>query len=258
MSENKYPFLKAVSRPITDIADHFNFFILAGGFSALCLLALSFLFSQTFLCTLAQYSQQEMCSQNIVSYFFYFILKIFFLSVFLKTWYDHIYLKKQINITYFKTGFLSFLKITLCFILYLLICCLPILSLYLLIDRVPNPNWLIELCYFTFVSLGFIVPFILIRFYADLACLIEGESFMPFKELYKATCYKTSKIVLSFLLVLAFCFLLFLTINGGLRSHIFEPVWFYNIFAEFLFEVAILLILTIVVGFIRMQKEIFK
>ncbi len=258
MSDNKYPFFKAASKPITDIFDHFKFFISATVTTALFLLVLSFLFSQTFLCMLPQYTQQQMCSQSIVSYLFYIVLKFFFLSVFLKVWYDHIYSQKAVNTAYFKNNFLSFLKFMCFFVLYLLINCLPALSLYLLIARVPNPSFVVELCYFTFVSLGFIVPFVLIRFYTDLACLIEGQPLVSFKELFLKTSYKTSKIILSFLMTLVFCFVLFLTLNGALRSNIFEPIFLYNVFAEFLFEFSLLFVSCAILNFIRVQKEIFQ
>ncbi len=256
--EQKYPFFKALIKPFSDIFDHFKLFLFYGGGAAIFLTLLSFVFSQTFLCTISPFNLQMSCSQNIKGYFIYFALKLLLVCVFLRLWYDIIYLAKKVDLFYFKNRLLGFLRFFFYVIVFLILNALPALSLVLLIARVPNPNFVIELCYFTVVSLGFLVPFALIRFYKNIACLIEGLPFTDFKKTFVQTSFKTSKIVFSFILMLAFCLLLFLTVVGNLRLHIFSPLMAYNIFAEFLFELTLIFVVSVFIGFIRTQKEIFE
>jgi len=256
--KQKYPFFKALTKPFTDIFDNFKMFLLYAGGAAVFLTLLSFAFSQTFLCSVSPFDSQISCSQNFQGYFIYFALKLLSVCVFLRLWYDVIYLEKKVDFSYFKNRFLSFLSFFFYTVIFLILNALPALSLALLVARVPNPNFVIELCYFTVVSLGFVVPFVLIRFYKNLACLIEGLPFTDFKKTLVQTSFKTSKIVFSFVLVLALCLFLFLTIVGNLRLHVFMPLMAYNIFAEFLFELVAVFIFTVFIGFIRTQKEIFE
>ncbi|MBR2299868.1 MAG: hypothetical protein IJ870_04770 [Alphaproteobacteria bacterium] len=132
------------------------------------------------------------------------------------------------------------------------------MSLYLLLVRNPNPVWQIELIYFSFVSLGFVLPFASLCFYSNLALLIENEPWCNFKQIYQKTRFKLSKIFFSFAVVLGFCLLLFMSVNNSLKANIFEPFFVYNTISEYLFELTILLIFTLVLNFIRVQKEIFE
>ena len=256
--EQKYPFFKALIKPFSDIFDHFKLFLFYGGGAAIFLTFLSFIFSQTFLCAIPPFNLQMSCSQSISGYFIYFSLKLFLICAFLRLWYDIIYLEKKIGLSYFKNRSLSFLSFFFSVIVFLILNALPALSLVLLIARIPNPNFVIELCYFTVVSLGFVVPFVLIRFYKNIACLIEGLPFTDFKKTFVQTSFKTSKIVFSFILMIALCLLLFLTVAGNLRLHVFTPLTVYNIFAEFLFELTLIFVVSVFIGFVRTQKEIFE
>jgi hypothetical protein len=184
------------------------------------------------------------------------VLKLFILSVFIKIWYDNIYLKRQIDRAYFKNHISDLFKTFGIVIGFCLLNALPILSLVLLLYRQPNPVWQIEITYFTFVSIGFLIPFILARFYTNIAELIEGTDYKNFKEVYSQTSFKTGKIVLALTFILFLSLLLFVLAQSNLKIHIFEPLIIYNIMAEFIFEITILFIATLFFNFIRVQKEL--
>ena len=73
--EIKYPFFQACSKPITDVFDHFKFFIKLALSTSLILTLISFIFPQALLLVAL-------------------LLKLLILSVFLKTWYDGVYLSR--------------------------------------------------------------------------------------------------------------------------------------------------------------------
>lgn len=255
---NKYPVFRAFSKPIIILTDHLKTFGKIGGSAAFVLLLISFVFAQPFACLVPALREKSYCGSDIVPYIFYMVAKLFVLSSFLRIWADKIFLNKNIDFAYFKQNTRRFLKMFWAFILFLLINSLPAFAFYFILVRVPNPVWQIEILYFLFMSLGFLIPFILLRFYTNIALFISDLPYLNIKEIYEKTNFKSTKIFFAFSLVLAFCLFFFLTINGNLKTHIFEPLFLYNIVAEYIFECAILVVATCMLNFIMVQKEIFE
>lgn len=254
----KYPILKAFSKPFWDVTDNLKIFGVYSFITALMMVVLAFIFHQTFLCSFLSDNSKITCSGNVVLYMVYVCLKILLLSVYLRIWYDKIYLQKNIDIKYIKQNFIRFLTFWCGIVIFLGANMLPIMSFYLLAKRVPNPVWQAELGYFTVVSIGFIIPFIMLRFYTNLAELIEAERFNNFKSVAQKTAYQFSKILFSFALLMMTAMSLFLVVTGNLRAHIGTNIYVYNLFAEFAFEWSFILIATLFINFIRTQKEIFE
>jgi len=255
---NKYPVFKAFSNPVIMLIDHLKAFGILGGISALALLIVSFVFAQSFVCLVPDLRPQSYCGADILTYIFYILVKFFIISSFLRMWADVVFLKKSLNFAYFKQNISRYFKFFGIFLAFLLINSLPAVSLYFIIKRVPNPVWQIEILYFLFMSLGFIIPFVLLRFYTNLALFISDKPCLNIKQVYEKTNFKSSKIFLAFSLVLAFCLFFFLTINTNLKAHIFTPIGLYNILAEYIFECALLVVATLMFNFIMVQKEIFE
>ena len=257
-TNQKYQIFKAFSKPILDITDNFKLFFKLGFPAALVLSVWSFICGQSFVCLLLSLRNRFYCSDNVLLYIIYIVVKIFILTTFLRVWYDAVYLEKSIDKTYFKTNIRRFFKFFGFFIGFIALKSIPALSLYLLLVRDPNPNWMIEVVYFTFVSIGFLIPFVLLRFYTNIAEYLEEKPWRNFGEIYEKTNFKLSKIFFSFALILSCCLLLFLTTNRSLQNSFFDPLIVYNIFAEYCFELALLVILTLIINYIRVQKEIFE
>ncbi len=257
MTEVKYSFFKSFSKPILYLTDNFLLFLKYASVVGLFLTFLSFVFGQSFLCMIPDISAKTniFCSGG-TSYFIYFIFKLFVLSVFIKIWYDALYLKNTINLEYLKANALEFLKIFGILILFMILNTLPIASLFLLLYRKPNPVWQIELIYFTVVSIGFIIPFVLARFYTNIAEFIEKTDYKNFKQVYQKTSFKSGKIILSLTFILLIGLFLFVLVQSNLKIHTFEPLRLYNILSEFIFELTILFIEALFINFIRVQKEL--
>ena len=251
----KYPVFQTFSQSFLMLTDNFMAFLKPALVCAALMSLLSFVFKQPFVCLLIGLREKVSCGANTPLYIFYLLLKLFILSSFLRIWADKIYLKKEINLLYFKTNLMRFLKFFGGSFVFLIINALPLLSLYCLIIRTPNPVWQIEILYFTFVSLGFIVPFVVLRFYANIALAIEGLPFTDFKQTYQKTNFQVSRILTAFTFVLASLLFLFLIIQTNLRRHIFAPFYAYNIFSEYLFECTLLFVVTVMFNFIMIQKQ---
>lgn len=257
MSQSSYSFFKSFSKPVLDMTDNFAVFLKFASMASLLLTGISFIFGQSFLCSIPNFQDKigVYCLFG-PSYFAYLILKLFIISVLIKVWYDRIYLKKTIHISYFKSHFSDFCKTFGIFLLFGLLNLIPIVSLFFLLVREPNPVWKIEIIYFTFVSIGFLVPFVLMRFYTNIAEMIEGTDYKNFKEIYQKTSFKMGKIMLALMFILLFDLFVFVLVHSNLKIHFFEPLPFYNIFAEFIFELTTAFTMLLFVNFMGVQKEL--
>ena len=253
----KYPFIKALTNPFSAIADRMRLFLILSLLAATLLTLNAYIFSQTFVCGISSLYASAHCNSSLAFYGVYLLVKFLILSAFLRIWYDTAFLAQKIDRTYLKKIPLRAFKFFLGLLLFLVLNTIPALSLYLLIIRKPNPIFQIELAYFTFVSIGFLVPFVMLRFYSTLAEITEGKHITDMKEILQKTRYKMSKIILSFCLLLLVIFVIFLSTMTFLRLHMGGNLMLYNFFAEISFEWVGVLITTLLLNFIRTQKEIF-
>ena len=149
------------------------------------------------------------CSASQGWYLVYLFVKIFLISAFLVRWYDGAFLNRDYS---WKNVFLptsrDFTTAALvCF--YLLLNMAPLLSFYLLYVRVPNPDWVVEITYFAVVSIGFVVPFVLMRFYALLAVFLNGGPKVSPAWLWARSKGNNLGIILSlFLIIIVMLFIL--------------------------------------------------
>lgn len=254
-TDQKYRIFQAIGKSFYMTTDYFKFFLKLSGIFALAMSVLSFIFMQSFGCLVSGVQDKIVCGENVAGYVAYIVLKFFAVAVFLRVWADKIYLKKDITLIYFKESGLRFVKFFGFIVAFLALNVMPFLSLYLLIIRTPNPIWQIEILYFFVVSVGFFVPFVLMRFYKNIGLWIEGLGFSDFKKTYRQTNFQTSRILTAFTVVLAFCLFLFLILQGYLKHSVFEPLFLYNILAEYVFEWVILFVASIMFNFIMIQKD---
>jgi len=260
MNDNaqKYPLLQSFSKPFSDVLNNFGLFLKYASVFGLVFCGLAVLFKQTFLCSLKDMSAFFTCAHNISLYVLYLLLKTFFLAVFIKVWYDVLFLKKAPTCASLRQNLKAFFKIFGGIIVFLGLNIIPAVSFTLLSIREPNPVWQREICYFLVVSIGFWAPFLLMRFYADFATLIEGVPLIKLSTLWQNTSLKTSKIVLSFVLVALAVLMIFILSIGLLRVHISGNLALYNLFAEFVCNLVLLFITAVLVNFMKFQKDLFS
>ncbi len=253
----KYPFMKAFAQPFLSVFENFFVFSRYALLCALVFSMLAFLFKQTLFCSAAPVSSFLSCMPNVGFYVVYLFLKIFVLSVLIKIFYDGVCLKKTVNFLYLKEHGKFFLKMFVAFVVFLLLNMIPIFSFFVLSNRVPNPVWQKEVVFFVAVSVGFWVPFLLMRFYANVAAFIEQVPLLKISDLWQKTRLKTSKIVLSFALLSLSLFVLMIFLSALLKFHLAGQGVVLALVAEFLFEIILVFVVCVLVGFMKVQKDLF-
>ena len=76
--------------------------------------------------------------------------------------------------------------------------------------REPNPDWVIELLFFAFVSTGFLVPFFMFRFFSVVGLVLEERRIPSIVTIWTRTSENMFKIIFSIFFILAFLLVLIL------------------------------------------------
>ena len=132
----------------------------------------------------------------------------------------------------------------------------PLLSIYLLMIRVPDPDWIIETIYFGFVSIGFLFPFAVMRFYSIFSFILEGEKIPPLKNIWTLTTGNGLKIVLSIFTILAFTIFYIAHFKANFIVYANSTAFYIVLILEYLYNFSILTIFSFFINHCHTQREI--
>lgn len=251
--KSNFSILNILTEPWESITHNIVFFVLSTILFSFILLSLSFAFGQTFSCALGQGGKN--CTLSLPVYAFYFVTKLLILSTFVTIWYAKVYQDKQINEKFLIADWRMILRVFCIFWIFLIFNIMPLVSVYLLLVRVPNPNWVIEAGYFIVVSLGLWLPFILMRMYALLVDLIAGNGFKNYAAIWKGGQGNGLKMLLATSFYFFFVIILFSSIAGVVRGFNFASPIMFDFVGEFGFDVVTLFGLLLFVGFFQSLKN---
>lgn len=265
--EKKYSVVKSLIYPLWNISDNLERFLLCGGLFALVLTLLSYIFNQTYLCVFNPDAAKQLYCDSSYLYVFYFVLKFILCSCFITVWHYlavHQTLAENVYVHLLR-NWKNFCKDFCLFLIFIVLNLIPAISGIVLLFREPNPVWQIELLFFTFVGLGFVVPFVLMRFYALFAESLDADGFCDCFLLWRQktglvwrnTAGYGFKIVFSTALLFILILVFILSVNTTFRniSNISISLQFYDFIAEFVFNFVTLLIFALVVNFMEAQRS---
>ena len=251
-----YSVVKSLWQPWWLLADKINDFVKIGGLFALIITVLSFVFGQAYFCLFKNdYMPGVLCQNNGFWYLMYLALKLMILSMFIKVWFDKEILNMNFSLKQEVQNKLKYCKVFGWFILFILLNSLPAVSGVVLLLRVPNPVWQIELAFFTFVFIGFLVPFVVMRFYALIPDLLEQKGFKNIKQIWKNTAGCGLKTVFASSITFFICLFLFLSVTSVFKGNSLINPYVGNFFADLIFNFVTLFILALFVGFTAVQRQ---
>ena len=194
------PIIASILGPYGLWLDNFKNFAIYGGIFALFLSAL-YMFSGTeMMCGSVIYRDEHYCNADIRVFALVKIMNLAVFCVFMRLW-NELLQNKPVNIKIWQPQ-LRDLKIGALILSFIATIAIAGCALYLLYIRVPNPNWKIELLYFTVVSLGFLPPILALRFFVYFAFAASGEPLPKIQEIWQKTAGNNFIIVLALLLQL--------------------------------------------------------
>ncbi len=243
--------------PFAQLIDRFGSWCKIAGIYALILSIISFAFGYGYVCSYNGYDAFFYCGKSVWAYGIYTLIKFIIWGFFIAEWIDFCHSEKfQLA----QVGKISINKVKTAIMLLALLASFGVgcLAGYLLIIRVPNPNWKIELGYFTIVSTIFLVPIMATRFYGLIAISAKGKIFPSMLQVWKATSGQVMKILFALFVLLVL--LIFVIGNYSLSFRYNgngNPVIF-SLISEFGFEMIILLFLALFAGHCTILAEVIE
>ena len=251
--ENLMPPIKLLSLPFVHVIDNFMPLLKLSVLFALLIGGVSLATGFAYICGIPLLVNFY-CSNSIILFVVHVLLKYFLLFFFAVKWYEMISQKKALNMPFLLSFDNKTLKAIGALALMWGLNLIPFVSFYLLAIREPNPDATIELIYFGVVSIGFLVPFVVLRFYSILGLILDGTSFTSLKEIWAKSRGNSLRIIISLFVIFMLALFAFLNFYLNMQSSDYShPLWL-GISSEFVYEWMLLVLLALFVGRCHAQK----
>lgn len=251
----KFPVIGLLFGPYNLFIDNSRKFFATGGIFALLMTLIFLILKQNMMCPFENNSLPQMCSSNPAAYLAARGLGLWLTAMFSVRLYQYCYGGAAFSWNWLLRPQKADFKMIAAYLLYIFLNLLSMLSAYLLYIRVPNPDWRIELSYFAIVSLGFLVPFVLLRFYSLFPFVMENRKFPPLRQLWRNTSGNGLRLLSSFALL--FCVVIFSlnSVVNNFRLVASENTFYITIVAEYVFNLVVLLNVMFFVNYCYLQKK---
>ena len=254
----KLPLFRLMFSPFNQILDNGKIFFGLVLPTSLIICLASTLLGFNYLCAYSPAPNSELfCSNSLLGYLLHSLIKMLVWGYLGIKWYDYVFAGAEFNKKTLFSVDKRCLKFAGLLLLFLVLNMLPLLSWWVLYVRVPNPDWRIEMAFFAFVSIGFIMPIVLLRFYSVLGLAMRGKKVPSISALWKKTSGNTIKIFLSFLLILTLGMFIFGNLYTNFRGLVGQ-ISLYNMFmSEYIYDVFASFIYISILNNLNLQYEIF-
>lgn len=250
----KLPIITTIFGCYNLLVDKIKHFVVIGSIFAGIMMLLYITNGQNALCINNGYRIGHFCTNNWIWFVVTHFVGLFVLCMFARIWCQKSLLG---NATNWKKDLLpqkSDLKILGLVMIYIGAIAVAVLSGYALYQRVPNPDWRIELGYFAVVSLGFLVPLFSLRFLSYFAYVAEEVSLPSMKVVWK----KTKGNMFSILLFVTFLMLVGVFASQNLLNYYtkvsVDASFFVMLISEYLSDIAVLFIVACFTNYCYQQK----
>lgn len=252
----KMPALQVVFSPYRYFVDNLGAFgKMAAVYSAL-MTVISLIFGFSFLCILVRQNGSNLyCSSSSLMYLFYVLLRFVILAMFVVQYQKVIAGSPFSFKSLFQFGRKE-LKTLSTILAFISLFAFPLISTYILMARVPNPDWRIETAFFGVVSLGYLVPVFAVRLYSVVSFVALGEPVPPLKCIWERSQGNMLKIFFSVFVMLIFFVLIVINMMGGFRSVELTHILYFSSASEFIYNLIFLMFVSWLVGLCYIQKNI--
>lgn len=253
----KLPLFRLMFSPFNQILDNGKIFFILSLFGALFVCLAATLLGFNYLCSYpSAQSANLFCSNSLWGYLLYSIIKMLVWGYVGIKWYEYVFIKAPLNKKSLFCIDKRYLKFSGYLLLFLFLNMLPLLSWWVLYVRVPNPDWRVEMVFFAVVSIGFIMPIVLLRFYALLGFVMRGEKVPSVSYIWEKTSGNTLKIFMSFMLILILGIFIFGNLYTNFRT-LLNDVSLYNmLLSEYIYDFFSLFLYISVLNNLNLQYEI--
>ena len=251
----KYPFFKIILEPYLLSLDNFKKLVIVSSVYALLLSVIYLLGAQHVFCMFSDYrTSGGHCSSSFIAFIIVHLIAFVLMSSFAHRWYNVCFNNHSTNIKWLLHPTKQDIKVFAAFFMFMLLNAISLFSYFLLAIRVPNPDWRIELTYFGFVSIGFLVPFILTRFYSIIAFILSKEKVPSVMNIWKKSSGNGLRVLLSLVLYFMCCVFSLSAYIHSINIPSMENSFFFIFAGEYFFNFIILLLVSVFVNLCYLQK----
>ena len=251
----RIPFNKLIFMPFGILTAQFGALFRLSALFALLISFFSMVLGFAGICFTQYHDAYFFCSNSNLLYFLSLFIKIFLVAMFLARWYNIAFLKQCYNAgNIFKPTRKDF-GLAFELILFLVLNLTPLLSFYLLYKRVPNPDWVVEVAYFACISVGFLVPFVLMRFYSLPAILLSGEKSPRLSYLWQRSKGNNLGIILALFLIIVVMAFFALYYQRAVAEIEPEYVTWSGTILDYVYNIVMLMLFSLVINHSHIQKE---
>lgn len=253
----KLPFFKMSFGPFGLVLDNPRIFFSLSLIYALLIALLALLSGFSYLCVYSSMGKVVVsCSDSHLLYLTYFILKLYIISLFCIKWSETAILKQPLSWTQIFSTDLRSVKLALLFVFVLLLNGMPFLSGLILYFREPNPDWRIEVAFFAVVSIGFLVPFFLVRFYSVFAFFIYGQPIPNLREMWRKNTGNNLNLLSGLFLIIILAMFLFSSLYQNFSIVAQENSFYIAFVSEYLYDILTLLFLACFTNYCCIQQQL--
>lgn len=249
--------LSLAVNPLKLLCSRWQYILKLGIPTALVLSVVSLLFQRSILCG----SEQDlsllmtMCSDSADSFYGDLLVRFLILALFAVKWYQFALIQDPITVRdLFKIGYRE-IKTAAMLALFIIINILPLIGLLILFAREVNPDWKIELLFFTSVAWVFLLPLLAVRFYSVIAFAAAGEPIPSLKKIWNNTAGNMLKLLLSAAIIVFLALFIFMQYYGAVQGLVDVNV-ITVIMAEFEYDVLAVLFIALCINYCGTQKEL--
>lgn len=248
----KLPWFRLIYMPFALLFDYARPFFALGGIYIMLLSILSWLMGYAYICSVP--SHGDFFCRSGDYFLLYAVLKFALIFLFAVKWYrlalaHQPYSLKDIFLP--NAGEAKGMGVLSVFLLLNL---LPLVSLYLLVIRVPNPDWVVEIIYFGFVSIGFLVPFMAMRFYSLLGFAVMGEKMPSLRDIWNRSAGNMLRLLVAMFFIFILALFVLVNFNLSMRGYTGEDALYVGITSEVVYNMVLLLLVALFVNHCYIQK----
>ncbi len=255
---NIIPFYQILFGSYVLLVNRFRDFFYIGGIYALLISLFRLLCGQSVFCSFKNFSLTSVCVYDVWLYIAGKVLILYLISVFCVRYYQAIWQNKKNSLLSVLRPQMVDIRSFLAMLCFFALNSLPGLSWYILKERVPNPDWRIELTFFGFVSLGFVIPLICLRLYSLLADVWSNNKISSVYEIWNKSRGNSFRMIFSISIWLV---IFALSTSGLLRNLSYyarEASYGMVIIGDILYSVLLLLNIGFFINYCGIQKNTFN
>lgn len=247
--KRKFPIFEFVLKPFNLFFDNSKKMLIISLIYGAVLSLVSFAFGYSYVCSFSPNQWGVLyCADTNIIYIIYLFIKMFIVSNLMIVAYG--VLQNDENQVFSFTKNMKSFGLVIFFVLMLFF---PVISIYILFEREPNPNFVIETIFFAFVSIGFMFPFIAVRFFGIYPCLLFKEK-TSMKFVWEATKGKILHILVSLFFIMFVTIVVYRSFYVAISESEKTSDLHIILLSEYIYSIVLSIVFIFITGHIFAQK----